>query len=119
MSLAKKGKKRPGFSGENHWNWKNGKRKHSDGYIWILLPNHPFCDKQGYVLEHRLVVEKCIGRYLTCKEVVHHRGIKYLIGSIKNKQDNRPINLMLFPDGKSHKKYHVDKTAKGYRWEYA
>ena len=34
--------------------------------------NHPYCTKRGTILEHRLEVEKVIGRYLTPKEVVHH-----------------------------------------------
>lgn len=66
--------------------WKGGRTKHK-GYIYILQPNHPFCAKSGYVSEHRLVIEKQIGRYLTKNEIVHHKnGIK---------DDNRIENLML------------------------
>ena len=38
---------------------KTGEKKpHSKGYTLVYEPNHPFCDKKGYVYEHRLVLEK-------------------------------------------------------------
>jgi len=40
-------------------------------------------------------MEKHLGRYLKPEECVHHKGIKYPIGSIENKQDNRIENLEL------------------------
>ena len=43
--------------GKYHYMWKGGKRK-DHGYIRILQKNHPHCDNRGYVLEHRLVIEK-------------------------------------------------------------
>jgi len=85
MSLARLGSK--------HWNWKGGIRMDSYGYKCILSPNHPFKDHQGYVREHRLVVEKQIGRYLTLKEKVHHIGTKL---------DNRPNMLMAFKSNGYH-----------------
>src|SRR3990167_5614900 len=47
-------------------------RKNSTGYKQIYSPFHPFCSKKGYVREHRLVMEKHIGRYLYDGEIVHH-----------------------------------------------
>ena len=64
-------------------------------YVKIKI-DHPF-SKKGFVLEHRLVVEKFIGRYLKPEEVVHH------INEIKN--DNRIGNLFLFPNQKEHKSF--------------
>jgi hypothetical protein len=92
------GKKRPDVSKENHHNWNGGKRNHTSGYIQILSPNHPFKDSNGYVFEHRLVIEKRIGRYLKKTESVHH------INGIKD--DNRDKNLRLFKNESEHHKFH-------------
>ncbi len=58
-----------------------------NGYVLIYQPDHPLADQKGYVLEHRLVVEKRIGRYLLRSEPVHH------INGIRD--DNRDENLQL------------------------
>ncbi len=78
--------------------WKGGRVKNSKGYILIYKPNHPYPHIRKYVYEHRLVMEKHLGRYLTKKEVVHH------INGIVN--DNRIENLMLFANLSEHFKYH-------------
>lgn len=83
------------------WNWK-GKIRNGNGYILILKPEHPFCDKRGYVYKHRLVAEKCLERYLTKKEVIHHINGK--------KDDNRLRNLYLFATTNKHTKYHHSKN---------
>src|SRR3990167_11166805 len=49
--------------------WKGGKMI-SGGYVYVKSPNHPFANNCNYVREHRLVMEKHIGRYLLPKEVV-------------------------------------------------
>lgn len=88
-------------NGNKHPNWKGGKRKartRKGYYIRILLPSHPFCDSTGYVLEHRLVMEKHLGRFLLPREVVHH------INEITD--DNRIENLRLFPDTGEHSRFH-------------
>lgn len=66
--------------------WNGGRYKdNSSGYIWVYNPKHPSCTKKGYVLEHRLVMEKFISRYLRSNEIIHHRN--------KLKNDNRIENL--------------------------
>ncbi len=66
--------------------WRGGRYKdHTSGYISVYSPNHLSCNKKGYVLEHRLVVEKFIGRYLRTNEIVHHKN--------KIKDDNKIENL--------------------------
>ena len=98
LSLAQQGIK--------HWNWKGGKT-YDKGYVFIKSPIHPFCNKQHYVYEHRLVMEKHLGRYLKQEERVHHNGTKYSISNIRNKSDNRIENLILFPNNSEHRKYHA------------
>lgn len=99
-SCASKGK--PRLWGCANHNWKGG-RKRNGSYIEVkLYPDdffYPMADKQGYVMEHRLVVAKAIGRCLHRWEIVHHKHAKYSAGSIEDKQDNRyPENLQLVSD---------------------
>lgn len=85
--------------GENNPMWKGGTCLHALGYIWIYAPKHPFANNHKYVLEHRLVMEKILGRYLQPNEIVHHIN--------ERKDDNRPENLMVFSSIRDHTKYHV------------
>jgi hypothetical protein len=80
--------------GQNCNFWNGGRTKISTGYYLIKLRNHPYADTRGYVMEHRIVMEKYLGRYLDPKESVHH------INGIKT--DNRIENLQLFPNMKEH-----------------
>jgi len=67
------------------------------GYWFIFKPEHPSCGKQHYVAEHRLIMEKHIGRFLMKSEVVHH--INRII------TDNRIENLQLFSSHGQHTKF--------------
>ena len=71
--------------GENHYNWKGGRIIYK-GYVYIRQPTHIHA-KNGYVLEHRLLIEKEINRLLTSTELIHHIN---KIGT-----DNRLENLKL------------------------
>jgi len=91
ISEALRGRKRPGVSeamqGAGNHQWKGGRTYSGAGYVYIKRPSHPGATKTGYVMEHRLVMEEHLGRYLERWETVHHRnGIK---------DDNRAENLEL------------------------
>lgn len=69
-----------------------------NGYWYVCDPEHPNANKQGYVPEHHIVVERNIGRCLQEGEVVHHiNGIK---------KDNALENLQLMTDSE-HKSLHA------------
>lgn len=55
------------------------------GYVRVYEPTHPRAMNGGWVFEHRLVVEKDLGRHLAPDEHVHH------INGVKD--DNRLSNL--------------------------
>lgn len=78
--------------------WKGGRFLTGYGYVLVYCPNHPYCNYQGYVREHRLVMEEHLGRYLTKEEKVHH------INGIKN--DNRIENLVLLKNESKHRTIH-------------
>lgn len=104
-----RGKKHPMFGvhrkAEKSPNWKGGKIKHQRGYILIYSPSHPFCTKQGYIFEHRLAMERYLGRPLLKSEIIHH-----INGNIS---DNRLENLMLFSNQKEHLgKHKADRRKK-------
>ena len=78
-SDARKGEGTPNFNGY--------RRKTTKGYYVRYVPWHPYASKDGLVMEHRLVMEGLIGRFLTKDEAVHHID--------GNKQNNEPSNLVL------------------------
>lgn len=96
------GHKGPHFNqmGEKNIHWKGGK-KLDRGYFKIKKRGHPLADKNSYVLEHRLIVETDLGRYLEKQEIVHH------INGIKT--DNRIDNLRVMTRSEHIQLHHVLK----------
>jgi hypothetical protein len=79
--------------------WRGGKKIRKDGYILVAAPaGHPCAIDGIYILEHRLVMEKIIGRYLDPKEVVHHLDC--------NPSNNVAANLILLPTQTEHIHHH-------------
>ena len=104
--------------GWKHPNWKGGRIVTSDGYIAIhVLGSDMFASMAGrrrkyggYVLEHRLVMARHLGRCLKSWEIVHH-----LDG---NKINNELSNLHLTKRMK-HKMAYGDAYQAGYKQGYA
>lgn len=76
-----------GRTGNKAYGWKGGRKTTSKGYVLIYSITHPNANSAHYVPEHRLIMEKSLGRYLNKGEIVHHKN------GIKN--DNRIENLFL------------------------
>lgn len=91
-------------SGSAHQSWKGGAYRHSDGYVYEYAPEHSAAkNSKGYVLQHRLVMERKLGRLLEAHELVHH------INEVKD--DNRPENLELM-NRSTHMKGHKNGSAR-------
>lgn len=69
-------------------------------YKYIYMPEHPNAigTKKLYVSEHRLVMEKHLGRYLKETEVVHH---------IDHNTLNNEINNLMLCTASDHMKIHA------------
>lgn len=83
-------------------NWRGGRLINSHGYTEIYTPDNLY-GLRRYVLEHRLVMEKSLGRPLTKNEVVHH-----IDGNIQN---NSIENLQLMSKGE-HRSLHLRETSR-------
>lgn len=74
-----------------------------------------YTDKKGYkrffgskIPVHRWMAGKKLKRKLKPGEVVHHKN--------RNKKDNRPSNLKVFPNQKSHHAAHKRNKKKTGKW---
>lgn len=73
---------------EKSYLWNGGRVKDRRGYMLMYLKGHHLATPNGYVIEHRYIMEQMIGRRLLPGETVHHKnGIR---------DDNRPENLELW-----------------------
>ena len=79
-----------------------GKKTKHNGYNRIKFPDHPKADKWGWILEHDLIMECYIGRWLKPNEVVHH------INGIKD--DNRIKNLQLMTRSEHTRLHRLEKN---------
>ena len=100
-------KKRKKLYGENNPAWRGGRALHGDGYMRIRMIDHPN-NVDGYILEHRLVMEKHLGRYLNSEEIVHHKN--------GDRLENRIVNLMLLTNKTHFIKGHSFKKENNPQW---
>lgn len=92
-------------NGDQHTGWKGGV-KYLKGYRYVHTHTHPNRTHDNYIAEHRLVMEKKLGRYLERKEVVHHID--------GNPLNNEPDNLIVFGSNADHLK--VDLKGRVPNW---
>lgn len=82
----------------NHF-WRGGRSIDSDGYVLVKVPEHPNANNNGYVREHRLVMEQSLGRLMTRREVVHHKD--------GDRANNHLHNLELHQSNGDHLREHM------------
>jgi hypothetical protein len=99
LSRGLKGKRKM----QENSNWKGGKTNMRD-YILIKKPKHPYSKQNGYVYEHRLVMEKKIGRYTKSEEIIHHIDF--------DRTNNKIENLYLYKSRGEHNKIHKNNIPK-------
>ena len=83
-----------------------------NGYIARKVLSHPRADGRNYVLEHRLLMEQHLGRFLEEDEIVHHKN--------HVRDDNRIENLGIYTDQKRHAAAHavsMERNQKSQQWE--
>ena len=95
-------RKRGSASGAENGSYVCGRRITSGGYVLVSAPqDHPYARQRPnrpskVILEHRLVLEKKLGRYLLPTEIVDHiDGLRL---------HNDPSNLRLFQSNSEHLK---------------
>lgn len=108
-------KSRTNFKSDNY-SWKGGIVETARGYIYQMVDNHPRAigkvTKEGkkYVPQHRLVMEKYLGRYLKNSERIHHKD--------GNRRNNKISNLVLCDSNRDHAKLEqrINSFAKQLIW---
>lgn len=87
-------------SGPAHYNWKGGRIRNAKKarHHQTKAADHPYADSDGYVMTHRLIAERVLGRYLEKRYVVHHVD--------RNGSNNAHTNLVICEDSRYHELLH-------------
>src|SRR5690606_5485132 len=106
------GRNLPTMYGADNPAWKGGVtyKRPKGNYVgprYVRCPADLLCmaRSDGYVMEHRLVMARWIGRPLLRSEVVNHIN--------HDPRDNRPENLELYPSNGDHKRGEVGRFVPG------
>lgn len=91
-----------GRSGSQSNSWTGGRVGDGNGYMLIAAPTHPRAVR-GYVLEHILIAEKALGRFIPESIEIHHFN--------EVRSDNRGGNLVICEDRDYHCLLHVRTRA--------
>ena len=113
MAGNMKGRKRTDAKrGPDNPAWKGGVtyKRPKGNYIgprYVRCPAEflPMARKDGYIMEHRLVMARRLGRCLLRSEVVNHIN--------HDPRDNRPENLELYPSNGDHKRGEAGRYVAG------
>ena len=81
------------LSGDKNPKWNGGRSIDRGGYVRVRSGGKPKA-------EHRVVMERELGRPLESSEIVHHKN--------RYKTDNRPENLELIESNSLHVKMHCE-----------
>lgn len=79
-------------------NYKSARYVTHEGYVKLLMRDHPRAGHNGYVLEHILVVESALGHPLPSLAVIHHVN--------EQPADNGNCNLVVCQDSAYHALLH-------------
>ena len=78
-----------------------GRKMNPNGYYVLCIKTHPNSDMNGCVMEHRVVMEMCLGRYLKTEEIIHHLNDK--------KYDNRISNLKILTQSEHIRLHNLER----------
>ena len=102
----------PPPKGAANWAWKGGvtrfrKKGNYADVKYVRAPEwaKPMARKDGYIMEHRLIMANRIGRLMSRTEVVHHLDHDPL--------NNDPMNLELWPSNAAHKRGESGRFVEG------
>lgn len=102
-------------SGSDHGSWAGGRHTTPYGYVYVkVAPDDPLAimrNNAGYVLEHRLIVARWLGRPLTPNESVHHKNGDRACNDLQN------LELRVGNHGKGQSCHCADCGSRNIVWD--